>query len=268
MKEKVVVKSNALIEAAYHPESRYQMRVLLACVSMIKSAEELKVGHQFELSAKVLADLTGENAKSNYRELKKAAEEIMAMSLKLKKSPTGEPLIDAKKEQPDEIEINMAAACAYYKRQGKVVLEFSHSVLPYLSELKGYFTKYKLKHIIKMKSAYGIRLYELLVQWFGDEREMSIEEFKEMFGIEDKYPRLPDLKKRVIEPALKDVNKYSNFNVEFGQRKNGRRVTHFQFKFRPKDRVEKKLTQQFIEKNAKPGMSWTQATQHAKKLLK
>ena len=58
--------------------------------------------------------------------------------------------------------------------------------------------------------------------------------------MEEKYSRLGDLKKRVIEPAVAEINEHSNFWVTYGQRKVGRIVTHFQFQFglkgKPQDR--------------------------------
>ena len=31
-----------------------------------------------------------------------------------------------------------------------------------------------------MRSTYGIRLYELCLQWLGDEREFEVDEFREI----------------------------------------------------------------------------------------
>ena len=43
-----------------------------------------------------------------------------------------------------------------------------------------------------------------------------------------------DLKKRVIDPAVKDVNTHSNYQVDWTQRKTGRKVTHLTFEFSEK----------------------------------
>jgi len=45
---------------------------------------------------------------------------------------------------------------------------------------------------------------------------------------------MADFKKRVINPAVKDINKYSNFQVAWEQRKTGRKVTHLTFIFSEK----------------------------------
>ena len=111
-------------------------------------------------------------------------------------------------------------------------------MIPYLSQLSKEFTQYKLKHVARFESVYSIRLYELLVQWntFG-EREIEVEWLKRQFQVEKKYDRVVDLKKRVIDPAVDEINQHSNFWVKYGQRKSGRTITHFQFQFGPKDKV-------------------------------
>ena len=123
-------------------------------------------------------------------------------------------------------------------------------MLPYLCELKGQFTRYKLEHVGKMTSLYAIRLYELLMQWqTTGVREIEIEWLKKQFQIEDEYPRMYDLKKYVIESAVKDINNHSNYNTEWIQRKTGRRVTHLIFTF-----TEKQAKKQFKASNKEPMM--------------
>jgi plasmid replication initiation protein len=109
---------------------------------------------------------------------------------------------------------------------------FAPDLIPYLSQLKGSFTRYELKHIGNMTSTYGIRLYELLMQWKGTgKREIEIEWLKKQFELDASYERMDNLKRRVIDPAVKDINKHSNYAVSWEQRKTGRKVTHLTFSF-------------------------------------
>jgi plasmid replication initiation protein len=89
------------------------------------------------------------------------------------------------------------------------------------------------------------------------EREIEVEWLKNQFQVGDKYRRLVDLKKRVIDPAVEEINKHSNLWVKYGQRKSGRTITHFQFQFGLKDKplpLERKLlTEEEINRQAKPG---------------
>jgi len=144
-------------------------------------------------------------------------------------------------------------------------------MLPYLCELKGQFTRYKLEHIGKMTSLYAIRLYELLMQWKTTGiREIEIAWLKNKFQIEDKYKSIKDLKKYVINPAVKDINNHSNYSVEWTQRKTGRRVTHLIFTFaekQPKKPLKSNnqepmvlgVPKSEIRRQARIGESWEEA---------
>jgi plasmid replication initiation protein len=86
-----------------------------------------------------------------------------------------------------------------------------------------------------MTSIYAIRLYELLAQWQSvGKREIELDWLKEQFEITDQYTNMCDFKKRVLDPAVKDINEHSNFQVSWTQRKTGRQVTHLTFKFSEK----------------------------------
>jgi len=217
-----IVKSNALIEAVYNPGSVYQMRLLMAALLQVKSKGGIDYKVRYEITANSLSDLTGSEAKNNYRELKKAADDLMNTVVHVKYTPDGEPL-----KRP--LKINLVSSCEYSDSEGLVGLRFTDEITPYVSDLKKRFTKYQAKYVMPMKSSYGIRLYELCLQWFGDQREFEINELKEMFGLTNKYKSIKDFKLRVIDPAINDINKYSDIRVTYGQRKTGRRVSHFQF---------------------------------------
>jgi len=96
------------------------------------------------------------------------------------------------------------------------------------------------------------------VQWSSaGEREIEVEWLKRQFQVESKYDRVVDLKKRVIDPAVTEINEHSNLWVKYGQRKSGRTITHFQFQFGLKDKPKvldkKQLTEEEINKRARPG---------------
>ena len=138
----------------------------------------------------------------------------------------------------------------YNEGEGDITLFFSPTIIPYLSELKGNFTKYKLEHISNFKSVYSIRIYELLCQWsFIGEREVEIEELKKQLGLEDKYRGRPsNFISRVIAVAKNDINNHSNIHLEYGLRKTGRKITHIQLKFDMKKGKKKIITESEIEK--------------------
>lgn len=55
----------------------------------------------------------------------------------------------------------------------------TNEVMPYLTQLKGQFTKYQLKNIAYFNSVHSIRIYELITQYRSvGNREISVEELK------------------------------------------------------------------------------------------
>jgi len=227
-----------------------EQRVLLACIAQIDSKAVLTENYRFEVTASGVADLAGLDSLSNaYRDLKKAAEKLYERSVIIDDPDPDNPQITQRKTR-------WISSIDYVPGEGKLVLSFSVGIIPYLSQLSREFTKYKLKHVARFESVYSIRLYELLVQWSSaGEREIEVEWLKKQFQVEDKYNRLGNLKKRVIDPAIAEINEHSNLWVTYGQRKAGREVTHFQFQFGLKDQPKerKHLSDEEITRQARPG---------------
>jgi len=248
-----VVKSNKVVEASYMLTLAEQ-RVLLACIAQIDSKAVLTENYRFEVTASGVADLVGlDNLSNAYRDLKKAAEKLYERSVVIDDPDLDNPQITQRKTR-------WISAIDYVPGEGKLVLSFSIGIIPYLSQLSREFTKYKLKHVARFESVYSIRLYELLVQWnSAGEREIEVEWLKRQFQVDEKYDRVVDLKKRVIDPAVEEINQHSNIWVKYGQRKSGRTITHFQFQFGLKDKpqnLEKKhLSEEEINRQARPGES-------------
>ena len=244
-----VVKSNKVVEASYML-SLAEQRVLLCCIAQIDSTAVLTESYRFEVTAAGISDLVGiENRSSMYRDLKIASEKLYERSVIIDDPEPNNPKITQRKTR-------WISSIDYMPGEGKVVLCFAVDIIPYLSQLSREFTQYKLAHVASFESVYSIRLYELLVQWISiGQREIEVDWFKRQFQVDDKYSRVVDLKKRVIDPAIKEINKYSNFWVRYEQRKTGRTITHFNFEFGLKDapKPHKQLTDEDINRQAKPG---------------
>lgn len=258
MKDRDIVKSNVLIEATYNPGSVYQMRLLMAALMQIKAGVPMDYRQRYNITANALSDMTGTAARGNYAELKRAADDLMETIVTITTEPDGTPYLPGRKTK-----IHLVSSCDYFANEGRVELRFTEEILPYVSDLRTRFTQYQAKYVMPMRSSYGIRLYELCLQWLGDEREFEVEEFKRLFDLDKSraYDRLGNLKSRVIQPALDDINTHSDIRVQFGQRKMGRRVTHFQFSITRPVKHKRVTFEQYVEQHANPGESWEDARQ-------
>jgi plasmid replication initiation protein len=259
--------SNDIIEAGYRL-TLMETRLLQACIAQIDSTKELLVTDRFELSAKDFAKLYKISEESAYDELKEVSKQLFSRHIVINNPDPEQPKIKQTRTQ-------WITSIDYLPDEGKIYLFFAPKILPYLSQLKGKFTQYELKNIGNMKSTYGIRLYLLMMQWkTTGTRTIEIDGLKKQLELDDSYDRMNNFKARVIEPAVNDMNKNSDYTVGWEQRKTGRKVTHLIFTFtekqpltpkkpkrvnKPKEKMYYGVPKSEIDKLARTGESYEDA---------
>lgn len=115
-----------------------------------------------------------------------------------------------------------------------VKITFSKHLTPYLYNLKSYYTQFRLDNVLPMRSKYAIRLYEYLrsIKSKGYRQTIDIEEVKARIDAE-KYKNYKDFRMWCLEPALEEINTYTDIAVECFPIRSGRRVSHLEFKIIP-----------------------------------
>jgi hypothetical protein len=104
---------------------------------------------------------------------------------------------------------------------------------PFLLQLKEQFTTYDVRNIIKFKSSYTVRIYELLKQRadFG-RRKMDVDYLRKVFDLTDEYPLFANFYQKVIEPAYRDSNEHTDlFITEIEKIKEGKKIKTLEFYF-------------------------------------
>lgn len=84
----------------------------------------------------------------------------------------------------------------------------------------------------KFQSTYGLALYENCIRYQNIEQTpwFEISQFRKLMGIEEgKYSIFRDFKRRVLDKAIEEVNRYSPLLVSTKLQKQGRQVTAIQF---------------------------------------
>lgn len=219
-----IYKSNALVEASYRL-SVYEQRIILGCIAQVRRDAPLTDQELYIVSAKQIAKDAGVSVDRAYQHLKTASERLFRREVTLHEAPNGKGGAKVRLTR-------WVQEVVYQEAQGTIALRFSQPMVPYLSQLTEQFTRYALTDVAKMTSSHAIRLYELLCQWRdAGERVVSVEWFRESLQLENRYSRIPDLKRWVIEPAVKQINELSPMWVKWDQRKTGRRVSHLVFTF-------------------------------------
>lgn len=273
-----IVKSNSLVQAKYRLTVQEQRLILLA-ISQLNRHEELTDQQMYSVYAKDMANLTETSLDQTYDDLRKSALRLKRREVTIYEKPNSEG-------DHDEILIaNWVQTVKYVKKQGRVDLRFNHDIIPYLNQLKitESFTEFLLNgpnnELFKMTSSYGYRIFELLMQWKNvGKRSIEIDWLKHTLELPSSYDSMTNLKRRVITPAIKDINDHTPYWVKLSQQKSGTVITHFVFTFglkedlKPKKKTvkDKKITKadlsdpKFLSKHARPGESKDQAIRRLK----
>ena len=215
--KKIVVKSNRLIEAKSRLSIQEQ-RILLTAISQIKPTEEDfdKKGYAISIAEfRELADLKG---RSYYTEIKELTAKLVGRTIFIH-------------EEDGVLQTSWLSSAKYIDQQGIVYLNFDARLKPYLIQLKKEFTSYQLNYIMKLKSKYSTRIYELLKQYEKiGHRYFSLIELREKVAVEDgKYEKFGDLNRNVVKKAQNEINANTDILFEYVPKKQGRKVIGIKF---------------------------------------
>lgn len=222
-----VRQSNSLIEASYRIASVGEGRLIRALIAQINpSDEDFKLYRVSVSDFARIFDITGEAA---YEQIKKAADELTSRNIKIEKGNSW-------------LFMNWLSSAEYIQGNGYIELCFDKKLKPYLLQLKGYFTQYELESVVSFKSAYSIRIYELLkaeqfkaVRSGKFSKTFSYEELRVILGVVDnEYSQFAFFRVNVIEIAVREINASSNLEIaRVDYPKTGRKITHIVFHCQP-----------------------------------
>ena len=121
--------------------------------------------------------------------------------------------------------------------EGSGIIEYSwhEDIIEFLFDLvhsgKPY-TNYMQEENSVMESRYAFRLFELMKEYHNLKRKVvvfPIDLLKQQLDAE-KYERYPDFRRFVLDVAVKEINRYADFNIAYeGQKIKSRAITHISF---------------------------------------
>lgn len=226
----LVVKSNALIQASYTLGLVEQRLILMSIVQARESGNGITVESILEIRAQDYAVLFGVTKQTAYQALADAVETLFNRRATV-------DVYDKKRDRTRPMTVRWVTAMAYSEGEGAITLRFGHEVVPEITRLEENFTSYELEQVSGLKSAYAVRLYELLIQWrsAGKTPVFEVNHFKNQLGVSDKeYPRMDNFKRFVLDHSVKQINDHTDIKATYEQHKTGRLITGFSFKFKQK----------------------------------
>jgi hypothetical protein len=120
---------------------------------------------------------------------------------------------------------------SYFKYDnGIITCRFDKALKPYLLQLKERFVISDIKHLLPMKSTYSKRMYLLLKEYFKiGSRTFKVEYLQEILKVPKSFKVYSEFKIKVLKRAEKDINKFTDLDVKFSEKKLGRKVVEISY---------------------------------------
>ena len=230
MKNGLVVKDNALINASYNLELTEQRLVMLAIINARELGQGITADSKLEIHASDYAKLFNVSPDASYKALKDAVNNLFnrQFSYTAEYKKTGKVGI---------VRSRWVSRIFYVDDLALLEITFAPDVVPLITRLEEHFTKYEAKQVAHLTSKYATRLYELLIAWreVGKTPVFELQQLRKNLGVEDdEYQRMHHFKSRVLETAITQINEHTDIKATYEQHKKGRTITGFSFKFKQK----------------------------------
>ena len=239
MKNGLVVKDNALINASYNLELTEQRLIMLAIINARESGQGITADSKLEIHASDYAKLFNVSIDASYKALREAVNNLFnrQFSYTAEYKRTGKTGI---------VRSRWVSRIFYVDDLALLEITFAPDVVPLVTRLEEHFTSYQAKQVAHLTSKYATRLYELLIAWreVGKVPQIEIGEFRNRLGLlDDEYTAMHNFKKRVLEPSIQQINEHTDITVMYEQHKKGRLISGFSFKLKQKQqpKIEKQV---------------------------
>lgn len=241
-REYLVVKGNELIQQSRFELSLPELKTVAFICSMIKPIEGIDRAKgtpfqlEYEFNIRDYCKVCGIDYDSgkNYADVKSTLKNLRdrSMWIRLDEDSDIETLVG----WLDRVTTN--------KRNGIAKVRIDDRLAPYLFNMGQKFTQYQLYNILAMKSAFSVRIYELMKSYaFQKSKTFDLDELKSLLMVDDvkSYKEFAPFRQRVLEKAQEEINELTDLNISFEPIKKGRKVIKIKFLIESKDTIQRMI---------------------------
>lgn len=264
-RELKVIKHNTLVEAGYElspvPNNLMNLAVTKVRQGEMRIPDYERTGEVI-ITADEYAKIHGIQIDSAYRELKKAVLELENASIRCDAYYDFNATSRLTQEQQTDIAINsnryhsnviigtkpkhgnyakmklhikLVDRVGYSEEGSFVYLRFSDDVMYLIENSSIDYTAYPYANTVGLNITPMKRMYEVAYKWAKvGECKKNVDDWRHFFGLSNKYEKIAEFKRWVIEPAIKGVNKQGDFLLTLEQQKLGKTITHLIVKIKDK----------------------------------
>jgi plasmid replication initiation protein len=213
----LVIQHNHLIESRYRLNLQ-EKRLMMFLISQIKKNDP--TFNTVIINILELANLIGLEGQSIYREMEKTTNRMIGRVLSVRNL-----------DENWLLQVPWVASARYLYKEGLIRIRIADELAPFLLQLQGEFTVTRLSDLMKFKSIYAIRIYELLKQYESiGSRKMDISELRLSCGIpENRLKSISDFRIKVLEISKREINEKSDIFIDFEFIKRSREFVAIEF---------------------------------------
>lgn len=229
-RERWVTMSNALTRAG-HGLTLAEKRIVAAAVSKLGSRRVLKPGEvpRTKITAAEYTETFEVDMNTAYDQLQGAAKQLYNRSITFYEPAhkrNGKPL------PPTRVQMRWVGSVKYQDGEGWVELAWWPDLLRHLTGLQRQFTTYQLQQASALRSGYSWKLLELLMRFESTGwAEYTIEDFKASMDAPPSLSDFGQVKRRIIDPAVKELTEKDGWLIQWQPIKAGRKVKALRFTF-------------------------------------
>lgn len=232
--EDEIKKSKMFIFAQTQPTNLPIMaqRVFLALLSQVEQDDESDTfiirGRDIAALSKLAPNVVGQQLK----EMSEASDSLRQYTLVIRE------------EDGNDLRVGLISSSKYLKGERAIRVSVDKYLMPYIRNMKKqYAISYKAGGPMKFRSSYAMPLYDMMNYYLSDgQHYFTVEETRRMFNIPDgSVAKIETLNQRVIKPAMRDINTYTNLEVSVEQHRKGRKIIGYIFRVRNKEEYQVEL---------------------------
>lgn len=162
---------------------------------------------------------------NNYKRTLKAIKSMMLKSVEFAYNIPGTGKIK-------ESTTNIVSGYDHIKNSHYVTIDIPSKVSKFLCYIGGGYTNFQVVIAISLSSIYSKKMYQLCCRWQdkGGFYNASIENFKELLNISNRYNKISHLKEKVLNKAKEELKDKADFYFSYKLTKTGRKITGISIK--------------------------------------
>jgi len=206
----------------------------MAAVATLDSAKAMQPGQvpTTKITAADYAEIADCNLNAAYEALQTAAKNLYNRSITffLPSYKRGNKKIG---DSGTVSRMRWVGRATYHEKEAWIELAWWPEIVPHLLGLKRQFTSYQLQQANSLRSIYSWRLLEILMRFKSTGiAEYSIEDFcTSMDASEKQRKNFAFVRRKIIEPAVKELTEKDGWIIQWHPIKAGRRVKALRFEF-------------------------------------